>query len=48
MAKLINPMLEPKYAYGPAPTYTKCDASTGYNPNAKPPTPPTPPPPSSP
>ena len=30
MANLINPMLEPKYAYGPAPNYTKCDASTGY------------------
>ena len=37
MANLINPMLEPKYAYGPAPNYTKCDASTGPTPGPSPP-----------
>jgi len=31
-AKALNPILEPTYAWGPAPTYSKVDPSTGFLP----------------
>jgi GH18 family chitinase len=31
-AAALNPILEPTYAWGPPPKYTKCDPSTGYLP----------------
>lgn len=29
-AAALNPILQPTYAWGPAPNYTKCNPSTGY------------------
>ena len=31
-AKALNPILEPMYAWGPPPKYSKVDASTGFLP----------------
>ena len=31
-AKALNPILEPTYAWGPPPKYSKVDASTGFLP----------------
>jgi hypothetical protein len=31
-AEALNPILQPTYAWGPAPNYTKCDPNTGYLP----------------
>jgi hypothetical protein len=31
-AKALNPILEPTYAFGPPPSYSKVDPSTGYLP----------------
>jgi hypothetical protein len=34
LAQTFNSILEPTYAWGPAPSYTKCDPSTGWGPSA--------------
>merc|ERR1711907_507624 len=44
VAEALNEILSPTYAWGPAPNYSKCNAETGWLPNA-PPVPPSPTPP---
>lgn len=34
LAKSFNSILEPTFAWGPAPTYTKCDPSSGWGPSS--------------
>jgi len=34
LAKALNGILKPTYAWGPAPTFTKCDPNTGFYPSS--------------
>ena len=34
LAKGLNPILKPTYAWGPAPVFTECDPNTGFNPSS--------------
>jgi len=34
LAKNLNAILNPTFAWGPAPTYTKCNPTTGYGPSS--------------